>query len=559
LSVTALGNLLVLFIIIWVMAGQIVDPLKKLTDFTQRVIKSGAIQKGETVDLVMSPAKDEIGILTRAFNQMISRLQQSYRQIIKSKAAVGDLLDNTGQGFFSFGPDYNIDEEYSKACESFFQHKIEGVNALDLMVPDIKDKVKELTDLLFDGVGSLSLLEDLLPSEVELNDRILNVEYRFIKAASKEIKDKIMVILTDVTQERELERQLEKDEITNELIIRIARDKDGFIQFVQEADDLLVQTVDELKQQTKPIDSTVLMRQFHTLKGGSGSFGLKEFSEHAHELEDLIQANARDNKLETDDFKSTMSEQVNRMIYVLRNSLDHVQDIVTWEEIDQSRSRIYKIPREKLEKLEKLFDHPGKVSISKIKLAFESLKKQPIKPILKKYATAANTLADNLGKQVKIIVRGVEVEVPYDRLNPLFDTVIHLVRNSVDHGLEDPGTRQMLGKSEQGSLLLEAKLENGIYKLLIADDGAGIDPERVKMIAVEKGLITETQANDLSPDNAVKLIFKPGFSTTESVSNISGRGVGMDAVKAALKELNGSIAIKTTIGKGTSFVLSIPA
>ncbi len=558
LSTNALGNLAVLFIIIWLMAGQIVEPLKKLTNFTQRVMKSGSIQKGEEVELVQSPAKDEIGILTRAFNQMISQLQKSYRQIIKSKAAIGDLLDNTGQGFFSFGPDYVINDEYSKACEAFFQHEIQGSDALDLMVAEKKEKVKELTDLLFDGVGDLKLLEDLLPGELELHGRILDMDYRFIKATSKEISDKMMVILTDVTQERQLARKLEKDERINELIVRIARDKDGFIQFVQETDDFLIRTVDDLKSSGEPLDSNNLLRQFHTLKGGSASFGLFDFSEKAHELEDRILEASKQKKLDDTTFIKKICEQINSMIYVLRNSLDHVQDVVTWEEIDQSRSRVYRIPKEKLEKLEQLFDRGGKLTVTEIKAVIEEMKKQPIKPVFKKYATSASKLADSLGKQVSIITRGTDVEVPFDRLNPLFDSLVHLVRNSVDHGLEDPDTRKMLGKPEEGCLIIEAKQENSKYKLLISDDGSGIDPEKIKKIAVEKGLISSSQSQTLTDDDSVKLIFQPGFSTADSVSNISGRGVGLDAVKAVLKDLGGSISIRTVIDKGTSFVLSIP-
>ncbi len=559
LTTNALGNLAVLFIIIWLMAGQIVEPLKKLTNFTQRVMESGSIQKGEEVDLVQSPAKDEIGILTRAFNQMISQLQKSYRQIIKSKAAIGDLLDNTGQGFFSFGPDYVINDEYSKACEAFFQHEIQGRDALDLMVAEKKEKVKELMDLLFDGVGDLKLLEDLLPGELDLHGRILDMDYRFIKATSKEISDKMMVILTDVTQERQLARQLEKDERINELIVRIARDKDGFIQFVQETDNFLIQTVDDLKKNGGPLDSNTLLRQFHTLKGGSASFGLFDFSEKAHELEDQILEASKEEKLDDATLIKEICEQINSMIYVLRNSLDHVQDIVTWEEIDQSRSRVYRIPKEKLERLEQLVDQKGKLTVTEIKSLIEEMKKQPIKPVLKKYATSASKLADKLGKQVSIITRGTDVEVPFDRLNPLFDTLVHLVRNSVDHGLEDPDTRKMLGKPEEGSLIIEAKQENSKYKLLISDDGSGIDPGKIKKIAIEKGLITDSQSQDLTDDDSVKLIFKPGFSTADSVSNISGRGVGLDAVKTVLKDLGGSISIRTAIDKGTSFVLSIPA
>lgn len=555
LTGTAAGNLLVLFIIIWLISSRMVKPLKQLTDFTQGVIRSGSIEKGEEVQLVKTRANDEIGILTRTFNQMITRLRDSYRQIIKSKAAIGDLLDNTGQGFFSFEADYKINEEYSKACETFFQYRIEDLDALDLMVPERKSEVKQLMDLLFSGAGSLDLLEDLLPKEIELHERILSVEYRHIPAKDTSISDKIMVILTDITQEKALREMIEKDEAVNELIVKIARDKDGFIQFVQDAEDLILKVIANLNDRQQTADRTLLMRHFHTIKGVSASYGLKNLSEKAHQVEESIQELPDSQDPEKTD---SLIRDVEEMRRIIRSSLDGLEDIITWDEIDDRKGRIYKIPQEKVSKLERMFRNTSKISFSKVKSVLEDLKKQPIQPILKKYVTTASSLAQKLGKEIDIQIEGEEIEVSHERLGPLFDAVIHMVRNSVDHGLEDPETRMAIGKPEKGTLSLKAAVSEGRLILTIEDDGAGIDPNVIRNLAVKKGIISQKEADSMSKEEAVQLIFKPGFSTTETVSDISGRGVGMDAVKTTLQELGGAIAIKTIQNRGTTFRLSIP-
>jgi two-component system, chemotaxis family, sensor kinase CheA len=555
---TALGNLLVLFVIIWLLSGRLVAPLKKLTLFAQHIMTSGAMESGGEIEQVATSAKDEIGILSRAISNMMGKLQQSYRQIISSKAAIGDLLDNTGQGFFSFGPDYLIDEEYSKACDLFFKSPISGLNALNLMVPDNQKEVKELTDLLFEGIGDLKLLEDLLPQEMALHRRILALEYRFIKAAGEELKDKMMVILTDITQERELELQLQKDEELNELIIKIARDRDGFVQFVQETCRIISKLISTLNDPSAEKDPVVIMRDLHTIKGVSATYGLKKVAELAHHIEDRVQESQSNNDFGENRNITILVNFLADLKEVLKDSLQHVEDIITWDEIVKSSDRIYKVNESKVRQLESLFSNASKVQRSRIIQALHSLRKEPIQPVFRKYASNAENLAEKLGKQVQVKQIGADTEVFFQRLEPLFDVLIHLVRNSVDHGLESNEERKRSGKPGIGTLVLSAAHKEQYLILSISDDGGGVDTGKVKKVAVKKGIITQEESEQLDQKEAIKLLFRPGFSTSESVSDISGRGVGMDAVKSKVQELGGTIAIKTIPGKGTTFRLKIP-
>jgi two-component system chemotaxis sensor kinase CheA len=200
----------------------------------------------------------------------------------------------------------------------------------------------------------------------------------------------------------------------------------------------------------------------------------------------------------------------------------------------------------------------GKKHIKLIKEKIEYLCRQPLDSVFRKYANSAKELSSRFNKMIKVDLVGTQLEVSYQRFESLFGSLVHLIRNSIDHGLETPDIRNMLGKPETGNLTIEAQRTNGRLILRISDDGAGIDPEKIKQIAITKGLIDQETAGKFKEDEIIDLIFAPGFSTHEQVTNVSGRGVGMDAVKNAVEELDGNINILTQIDQGTTFELSFP-
>ncbi len=168
-------------------------------------------------------------------------------------------------------------------------------------------------------------------------------------------------------------------------------------------------------------------------------------------------------------------------------------------------------------------------------------------------------LGRSLGKEVECVVSGAEIELDRQLIDRLGDPIVHLLRNAVDHGIEDPATRQRLGKPGYGTIRLTARQDAGGVAIEVGDDGAGVSLEAIRQQAVRKGLMTADQATALSDDQALDLIFRPGFSTQPIITDISGRGVGMDAVKRCIvDDLQGSIRIETEPGKGTSFILRLP-
>lgn len=179
-----------------------------------------------------------------------------------------------------------------------------------------------------------------------------------------------------------------------------------------------------------------------------------------------------------------------------------------------------------------------------------------LKHALGRFPRLVHDLSDSVGKKIELVMIGEETELDKNLIEALGDPLTHLVRNCVDHGLETPEDRRKAGKSETGTVRIFAHYEGGNVVIEVSDDGRGLDKERILAKAKEKGLIADSEA--LTDDAVYNLIFSPGFSTAAQVTDLSGRGVGMDIVRQAIRAMNGSIAISTTPGKGTAFRIRLP-
>jgi len=183
---------------------------------------------------------------------------------------------------------------------------------------------------------------------------------------------------------------------------------------------------------------------------------------------------------------------------------------------------------------------------------------QPIKKVFGRFPRVVRDLARNLKKEINLELQGEETDLDKNLVEALADPLVHLVRNSVDHGIELPADREAQGKPRVGKVILAAEQEGDHILLSISDDGGGMDPDKLRAIAVGKGVLDEDAAARLPDSEAFALIFAPGFSTKTEISDVSGRGVGMDVVKTKITQLNGSIAIDSVMGKGTRITIKVP-
>lgn len=187
-----------------------------------------------------------------------------------------------------------------------------------------------------------------------------------------------------------------------------------------------------------------------------------------------------------------------------------------------------------------------------------ALRMTPVAPLLRRFPRVVRELAKGLGKDVDLVVHDNGVEADKAVIEGLFEPLTHLIRNAVDHGVEAPEAREDRGKPRKSQMRLSAQAADGRLVLTLADDGAGIDPARIGELALAKGLLAPERLTELTEQEVVELILLPGFSTASEVSDLSGRGVGMDAVKTAVQRLSGRLAISSQLGQGTTVELSLP-
>ncbi|WQU89156.1 chemotaxis histidine kinase/response regulator CheAY2 [Helicobacter pylori] len=268
-------------------------------------------------------------------------------------------------------------------------------------------------------------------------------------------------------------------------------------------------------------------------------------------------------KADTEENKAP-SIGVEQTVRVDVRRLDHLMNLIGELVLGKNRLiRIYGDVEERydgekfLEELNQVVSSISAVTTD-LQLAVMKTRMQPVGKVFNKFPRMVRDLSRELGKSIELIIKGEETELDKSIVEEIGDPLIHIIRNSCDHGIEPLEERRRLNKPETGKVQLSAYNEGNHIVIKISDDGKGLDPVMLKEKAIEKGVISERDAESMSDREAFNLIFKPGFSTAKVVSNVSGRGVGMDVVKTNIEKLNGIIEIDSEVGVGTTQKLKIP-
>ncbi len=267
------------------------------------------------------------------------------------------------------------------------------------------------------------------------------------------------------------------------------------------------------------------------------------------------------------DGKRAIAEAVKRKAQTIRVDVERLEllmNLVGELVIDQTRiSQVGNVLHrryasdESVGELGQISDHVSRV-IGELQESVMKVRMLPIEQLFNRFPRMVRDLAQSLHKEVELIIEGRETELDRTVIEEIGDPLIHLIRNAIDHGIEPAAERKRAGKPVVGQLQMIAAHEENQVVITVEDDGAGIDPDRIKRSALLKGIISEEECGKLTEQEAIHLIFRPGFSTASAVSDISGRGVGMDIVRNHIEKLNGVIDIETERGKGTRFKIKLP-
>jgi len=263
--------------------------------------------------------------------------------------------------------------------------------------------------------------------------------------------------------------------------------------------------------------------------------------------------------VETAPQKSGGTKSEMKSVQTVRVSIERLDSLMNLVgELVISKSRLFQIKNKyAIDELNETLAYIDKLTTS-LQEEVQEMRMVEVSYVFDRFPRMVRDLAKKEGKKVEFIVKGRDIELDRTVLDEIGDPLVHLLRNCIDHGIEPPEERLEKGKSEVGRVMLKARRVKDHVEIVVEDDGRGIDPEKIKRIAVERGLISEKEASGMSPEDARMLIFTPGFSSAEKVTDISGRGVGLDVVRNKILALGGTVELESEVDRGTRFVLKLP-
>lgn len=314
-------------------------------------------------------------------------------------------------------------------------------------------------------------------------------------------------------------------------------------------------SMDEVKKEVEDVSEvkTVIVQDLR-LEGISQEMKDKKHLEENKDSSKKSEKSKEDNSKKKE--KTTESIKKTATVRVDTEKLDALMNLVA--ELVINKTRLAQIGSEyNLQELSETLSHVDRVT-SDLQAVVTKARMVPIETVFSRFPRMIRDLAKNLGKEIDLVIQGKETELDRTVIDEIGDPLVHLIRNSVDHGVEKPEIRENNGKNSTGLVLLKAEHEGNSVVITIKDDGKGIDAELMGRKAVEKGLLTEEEVEKLTKEEKIKLIFASGFSTAENITDVSGRGVGMDVVRTKIEALNGSIEVLSEIGVGSEIKIKLP-
>ncbi len=435
------------------------------------------------------------------------------------------LLDHADQGFLSFSKNMSVHSEYSEKCNVLFAKEVAGEHIADLLFGE-NEKQKwtfiENIQPLFGDKDELRVetILSLLPNEVTLNKKIITVEYRRIG------KETFMLILTDVTENKALEKSVEIEKSKLQMVVSAVGNSSELFELLDEYSQFMRTRLEWVKKEEIAVDNiTDIYREIHTYKG---LFAQKDFIMTPlglHKLEEKL---------------SMLLEENPPSNEALLNLLEKVE-LENWLERDLS------ILKRVLG--ETFFDQKTR-DFFETKSLFEKLSS---------YGKLVEKLAQKLDKHLYPLQITCDKDIVLDDAHkPFIKSLVHLFRNCVDHGIEMSEERMMMGKDEIGTISCSVAVGEDGWEICIHDDGRGINTDQVANIAISKGILTQDEVDAMSSEEINSLIFSDNFSTKEAITNLSGRGVGLSALKYELEAVGGTLNITSVEGEGVSFTFFIP-
>lgn len=475
------------------------------------------------------------------------------------------LVDNIQQAVFSVAAGGTILEPISKYTENIFKRDVVGENVMAVLFKDLSDQ-KEQYDIVNSSIATVFgedelqwiLMRDYIPRKI----RHRGTKDHTLKIMASPIWDdlsrleKILFVVEDVTDFEILEQQVQEQRIQASMLEEIfSGNAEDTSEFFKDASTLLA-SLEKTDYSNGKETLTNLLRELHTLKGNARLFGFRRLSDQIHTSESALLALAQVSEPNEDQRKLIVAE-LTLIIERLAEYESLVRRVYAARTSNASSAAVSDSTVQNLIGLVESFESdPSNTQSTRLKRAIKRLSYRSLGDVAQRFDGMIKDISTQLGKNVQLKVVG-DAFIEAESLTLLKESLLHLLRNSLDHGIEDNETRSKMNKSAVGTITISCQDDLDSITLRIADDGSGMDPERIVNKAIERGIVNKSDVATLSQQDKINLIFMNGFSTKDSATDISGRGIGMDVVKLNVEKLGGAIHVETVKGAGSTFTIVI--
>lgn len=509
----------------------VVRPVKRLEEAAGRLAR-GDQHALENDGRARARVEDEVVRLAEKFAEMADAVRDREARLGVRNAELKLILDSVEQGFLTVGIDGKLFAERSAVVERWVGALPDGAMLWDLVERIDRPAAQWLKiawEQVTDAILPLDISLDQLPKRIAREEQQFSLAYHPVV---DDRQQRVVIVLTDITAELARQRALAEQHEFAALVDQFVRDRRGFHSFWEEASTLVSNIVGN-----DPAQADSLRRNLHTLKGNTRFFGLTRVSALCHELESAMAERG----------ERTLTERERLALADLWESLRQRIDPLM-----RGATVFLEVSRDEYERLLLAVQH--REPAERIEQLVRDLRREPVAARFEHAKRVLGEAARKLGKsQPQVNIQHGDLRVPPGPWAPFWTIFAHILNNAVDHGLEEDAERLAAGKSVPGTITLAVAITQGEIVIDVRDDGRGIDWERVRRRAAERGLPSQSEA-DLK-----QALFSHGFSMREEVTEVSGRGVGLSAVQHVVTAMGGRIQLESTLGAGTSWQFRFPA
>lgn len=555
LILTVVGFMLVH--ILTQLAVRIFTPMviKPIADLENKMstMANGDIESALKTTISFTKPLLEVEQLSNHANKILSQMKsyleniEEQNQVVETQRdAIQAIFQQVDQGILRIDEHFVIQEAHSKESERLLGSEVSNRQLAPFFYPDSKGEQQFFNELLKNVFQAKGLEEEvyisLLPDQLELGGRFIHIGYKPMKNTNEQ--PFLMVILTDLTEKRDLERQMALEQKALKMVVKsmihteeLKQVLSAFYEFIEQAEDLKIGG-----------EMDYLLREVHTFKGNFSQYDWLNLVDFLDELEDAIIHK-----------QATWEEGLSKeaLLDVLDKDLAFIREHVGKDFLKDSSQCV--VERDKILRVEsRIKEFLSKEEAKEILHLVREMRYQSIFLMLDHYRDYVQKLSERLGKSVHpLVIQGDDVRLDPDYFSDVFRNFVHLFRNSIDHGIESPEERAAANKPLEATLALAVRALPEQIEICLEDDGAGIDYEVLEAKARALKIFPEGTCA-IEQDLLKDIIFMDGVTSIEQATKVSGKGVGLSALKAAVDALGGQITVASEMGRGTSFTILLP-